>query len=42
MKFWQDFLRILDFKMEKPEPYGWFHLLFFALSIIAAIILCFE
>ncbi|MBE7093015.1 MAG: hypothetical protein E7365_07565 [Clostridiales bacterium] len=40
MKFWQDFLRILDFKMEKPEPYGWFHLMFFALSIIAAIILC--
>jgi hypothetical protein len=26
--------------MEKPEPYGWFHLMFFALSIIAAIILC--
>lgn len=40
MKFWQDVLRILDWEMEKPEPYGWFHLMFFALSIIAAIILC--
>lgn len=40
MNFWQEFLRILDFEMEKPEPYGWFHLMFFALSIIAAIILC--
>lgn len=40
MKFWQDVLRILDWEMEKPEPYGWFHLMFFAFSIIAAIILC--
>lgn len=40
MKIWQEFLRILDFQMEKPEPYGWFHLMFFALSIIVAIILC--
>lgn len=40
MNFWQEFLRILDFEMETPEPYGWFHLMFFALSIIAAIILC--
>ena len=26
--------------MEVPQPYGWFHLLWFAISVIAAILLC--
>ena len=40
MMFWKQCLRILDWGMEEPEPYGAFHLLFFALSIVAAIWLC--
>jgi len=40
MEFWSQVLRFLDSEMTKPEPYGWFHLLFFALSIIAGILLC--
>ncbi len=35
-----DFLRILDTEMETPQPYGWFHLLFLALSILASVGLC--
>ena len=41
MKLFQEILRILDVQMVEPLPYGWFHLLFFALSIGAAILLCF-
>ncbi len=33
-------IRFLTPEMERPDMYGWFHLLFFALSIIAAILLC--
>lgn len=33
-------LDFLDSRMTEPSPYGWFHLLWFALSIIAAVILC--
>lgn len=40
MSFWQNVLCFLDAEMTKPEPYGWFHLLWFALSIIAAVALC--
>lgn len=40
MTIWQDLLRILDAQMKRPEPYGWFHLMWFALSIIAAVLLC--
>ena len=40
MDFLQDLLRILDTQMEKPQPYGWFHLLWFAISIIAGVGLC--
>ena len=40
MDFLNYLLRILDTKMTVPKPYGVFHLVFFALSIIIAIILC--
>ncbi len=40
MSFWQEVLRILDWQMETPQPYGWFHLLWFALSIAAGAALC--
>lgn len=33
-------LEILDADMQTPQMYGWFHLTFFALSIIAGILLC--
>ncbi len=40
MNFWGEVLRALDAKMQEPGMYGWFHLLFFALSILAGILLC--
>ena len=40
MDFFNNLLRILDTDMTRPEPYGIFHLFFFALSIISAVILC--
>ena len=40
MQFLENLLTVLDTQMETPLPYGWFHLLFFALSILAAIALC--
>lgn len=33
-------LQILDTGMPKPQMYGWFHLLWFAISIVAGILLC--
>lgn len=33
-------IQILDTDMKVPEMFGWFHLTFFALAIIAAVILC--
>lgn len=40
MNFWQNVLRVLDTPMTKPEPYGAFHLIWFALSFLAAVGLC--
>ena len=37
---WSRVLEILDAQMTEPASYGWFHLLFFALSIGAGIWLC--
>ncbi len=37
---WGDVLRTLDAKMEEPELFGWFHIMFLLLSFIAATILC--
>lgn len=36
----QKLLAFLELSMEVPQPYGWFHLLSFALSIAAAVVLC--
>lgn len=38
--FWGRVLEILDTSMTTPEPYGIFHLVSFALSITAGILLC--
>lgn len=40
MAFLETLLRLLDTQMETPLPYGWFHLLSFLLSILAAVYLC--
>lgn len=40
LSFLQNLLRILDSRMETPQPYGWFHLMWFAISLIAAFVLC--
>lgn len=38
--FWVRVLEILDTSMTTPSSYGWFHLLFFALSIAVGVLLC--
>ena len=38
---WSKILQILDTAMTTPESYGWFHIFFFVLSIVAGIALCF-
>ena len=38
MNFWIHVLEFLDTQMEKPEPYGWFHLLFFGLAILLTVV----
>lgn len=40
MKFWGELLDILDAQMQTPTLYGWFHILFFALSVGAGVWLC--
>lgn len=40
MEFFRTILKTLDTQMETPGLYGWFHLLFFALSIATAVFLC--
>lgn len=40
MSFWENVLRILDWEMEKPEPYGWFHVLWLLLTVLATVGLC--
>ena len=40
MAFWQSVLAFLDSSMETPASFGWFHLLWFALSFLALIPLC--
>lgn len=37
MSFWQSVLCFLDTAMEKPLPYGWFHITWIALSLLAII-----
>ena len=40
MEFLATLIQILDARMETPQMYGWFHLMFFALSILGGILLC--
>ena len=40
MNFWVKLQQICETPMERPTSYGWFHLVFFALSILAGILLC--
>lgn len=40
MDFLGKLLQVLNAQMETPGLYGWFHILFFGLSIAAAILLC--
>ncbi len=40
MNFWVKLQQICETEMPCPAPYGWFHLLFFSLSILAGILLC--
>ena len=40
MGFLETILRLLDAKMTQPQPYGLFHLLWFAASILLGIVLC--
>ena len=43
MTFLQSVLAFLNTSMEQPQPYGWFHILFFLLSFLALIpLLCFP
>ena len=40
MSFFEKILEVLDAKMVRPEAWGWFHLLFWGLSIGSAVLLC--
>ncbi len=40
MEFWRRVLEVLDTEMTRPEPYGWFHLMWFAIAILAGVLLC--
>ncbi len=40
MEFFGQTIDALDASMETPTPYGWFHLLWFAISITVAVVLC--
>lgn len=37
---WAKVLAFLDTPMTEPPSYGWFHILFFALSIVTGVLLC--
>ncbi len=39
MTFWERLIELLDTKMTEPALFGWFHLLFLALSIAAGVLL---
>lgn len=40
MSFFEKLLEIFHARMQRPEPWGWFHLLFWGLSIGGAVLLC--
>ena len=41
MNFGVKFFEILDSTMETPTLYGWFHIMWLAISICAAVVLCY-
>ena len=40
MNFWQKLLELFNMQMETPTAFGWFHLLFWGLTILFAVLLC--
>jgi len=40
MDFWINVLRFMDIQMETPALYGWFHVIFLILTVLAAVYLC--
>ena len=40
MSFFEKILQIFNAKMQRPEPWGWFHLLFWGMTVGAAVLLC--
>ena len=40
MKFFGELLDIMELQMSTPEPYGWFHILFLILTVLATVIVC--
>jgi len=40
MKFFEKILKIFDTQMQRPEAWGWFHLLFWVLILAFAVLLC--
>ncbi len=42
MEFLEKLLTILDYRIEKPALYGWFHILCFALAIALGVFLCLK
>ena len=40
MSFFEKTLQIFDAKMQRPDAWGWFHLLFWSITIVTAVLLC--
>lgn len=40
MEFWKPILKFICTPMQRPEPYGWYHLSWVGLMIAAAVLLC--
>ena len=40
MSFFEKMLRVFDAQMQRPEAWGWFHLLFWGMTIASAVLLC--
>ena len=40
MELFADILRVLDTSMETPALYGWFHLMWLAITLLAGVGLC--
>ncbi len=40
MDFLISVFKILDLQMTRPEPYGWFHIMWLALTVVGTVLLC--